>query len=102
MPSAKSSSESVFASLPPGDRIEVVEVSRRFMEDGSAVKENLSVGGYRNDKGQIHLMEVVRKAEETIVKDPGHNHAYLPALGYPTTNAAALSLLLGAESNAIK
>ena len=32
----------------------------------------------------------------------GHNHAYLPALGYPATNAAALSLLLGAKSTAIK
>ena len=32
---------------------------------------------------------------------PGHNHAYLPALGYPETNAAALSLLLGADSSAI-
>ena len=47
MPSANSSSESVFTSLLPGDPIEVVEVSRRFVEDGSAVKENLSVGGYR-------------------------------------------------------
>ena len=51
--------------------IEVVEVSRRFVEDKSDVKENLSVGGYRNDKGQIHLMEVVRKAEEAIVSDKG-------------------------------
>lgn len=103
MPSAaaRSPSESVFASLPAGDPIEVVEVSRRFVEDESDLKENLSVGGYRNDEGQIHLMDVVRKAEEAIVRDPGHNHAYLPALGYPATNAAALSLLLGAESAAI-
>ena len=36
-----------------------------------------------------------------IVFIPGHNHAYLPALGYPETNAAALSLLLGADSSAI-
>ena len=54
--------------------IEVVEVSRRFVEDESDLKENLSVGGYRNDEGQIHLMDVVRKAEEAIVRDPGlHN-----------------------------
>ena len=32
---------------------------------------------------------------------PGHNHAYLPALGYPETNAAALALLLGDDSSAI-
>ena len=46
-------------------------MSKRFVDDKSNVKENLSVGGYRNDKGQIHLMDVVRKAEEAIVKDPG-------------------------------
>ena len=76
-------------------------MSRRFVEDKSDAKENLSVGGYRDDAGQIHLMDVVRKAEEAIVKDKGHNHAYLPALGHPETNAAALSLLLGADSSAI-
>ena len=71
MPSAASGSTSVFASLPAGDPIEVVEVSRRFVEDKSDRKENLSVGGYRNDEGQIHLMDVVRKAEKAIVEDPG-------------------------------
>ena len=49
----------------------MVEVSRRFVEDKSDAKENLSVGGYRDDAGQIHLMDVVRKAEEAIVKDKG-------------------------------
>ena len=46
-------------------------MSRRFVEDKSDAKENLSVGGYRDDAGQIHLMDVVRKAEEAIVKDKG-------------------------------
>ena len=46
-------------------------MSRRFVEDKSDRKENLSVGGYRNGEGEIHLMDVVRKAEKAIVEDPG-------------------------------
>ena len=46
---------------------------------------------------------MLRSATKNIVipSIPGHNHAYLPALGYPATNEAALTLLLGSKSNAI-
>ena len=61
---------SLFSGLKPGAPIEVVEVCKRFVDDPSAVKENLSVGGYMNDEGRIHLMKVVKKAEEDIQNDP--------------------------------
>ncbi len=65
--------ESLFSGLKAGEPIEVVEVSKRFVDDASNTKENLSVGGYLNEHGRIHLMNVVKRAEEDILKDPSKN-----------------------------
>jgi hypothetical protein len=70
MPSV--SSQSIFSGLPAGKAAEVIEVGRMFAEDKSAAKENLSIGGYMNDNGKIHLMKAVKKAEKEIIKDPGN------------------------------
>jgi len=94
---------SCFKDIKPGKPIEVVEMVRAFKEDPHPDKVNCSIGGYLNtDTNEIHLFDAVRKAEQCLANDPSLNHAYLPTLGIPEVNKAAIGLLLGDKHPAIK
>ena len=92
-----------FKDIKLGEPIEVVEMVRAFKEDPHQDKVNCSIGGYLNtDTNEIHLFDAVRKAEQELANDPTLNHAYLPTLGIPEVNKAAIGLLLGDKHPAIK
>ena len=76
---------------------------RAFKEDPHPDKVNLSIGGYLNTETKdTHLFNAVRKAEQDLANDPSLHHGYLPTLGYPEVNKAAIGLLLGSKHPALK
>lgn len=48
------------------------------------------------------MYDVVRKVEQDLASDPNTSHGYLPSLGYPKINQAAMELLFGADHQVIK
>ena len=44
---------------------------------------------------------MVREVERELLDEPDHSHEYLPALGSPLANAAAIKLLLGDDCEAV-
>jgi len=92
---------SLFADVPQAKEIEVFAVGRRFREDPSDLKVNLSVGAYRDDSGKPWVLPVVRKVESMMAADSTLNHEYLPVAGLPSLRDAAVELALGKESPAI-
>jgi len=86
---------SLFSCVTPGPPIEVLHMKKRFDEDQSDLKINLTVGGYKDDNGKPWVLPVVRETEVAIVTDPQTSHEYLPALGSEAANKAAVQLLLG-------
>ena len=76
---------------------------RAYKEDSHPEKVNLSIGGYLNaETKDTHLFKAVQKAEKELADDPASHHGYLPTLGYPDVNKAALKLLLGDGHPALK
>lgn len=90
-----------FTGVPLAKEIEVFAVGRRFREDPSETKVNLSVGAYRDDNGQPWVLPVVRKVESMMAADTSLNHEYLPVAGLPSLRDAAVQLALGKDSPAI-
>ena len=99
----QASTTSRFKNIKLGEPIEVVEMVRAFKEDPCPDKVNCSIGGYLNTAtNEIHLFNAVRKAEQSLANDPSLHHAYLPTLGIPEVNKAAIRLLLGDNHPALK
>ncbi|KAJ5368412.1 aspartate transaminase [Penicillium cataractarum] len=73
-----------------------------YEADTSADTVDLGVGAYRDENAKPWILPTVRKAKAILEKDPRHDHEYLPIAGLPTFNSAAQSLILGADSVAIK
>ena len=48
------------------------------------------------------MLPVVREAELKLANDPNANHEYLPVLGFEPFSNAAVELVLGSDSPAIK
>jgi aspartate aminotransferase len=57
---------------------------------------------YRSEDGQPWVLPVVHAAEQILANDATLNHEYLPMLGYEPFCEAAVALLLGDDSIAIK
>lgn len=93
---------SIYHNVQKGPAIEVFALTQAFKEDGDPNKVNLSVGAYRTDDGQPWVLPVVRKTEIEIASDDKGNHEYLPVTGLESFTKAAVELVLGANSIAIK
>ena len=76
-------------------------MKKQYDEDPSDDKINLTVGGYKDEQGLSYILPVVREVEAEMLSEAGHSHEYLPALGRPEVNEAAVSLLLGSEAEAV-
>eukprot|EP00095_Tigriopus_kingsejongensis_P010551 snap_masked-scaffold349_size200065-processed-gene-1.12 protein:Tk10551 transcript:snap_masked-scaffold349_size200065-processed-gene-1.12-mRNA-1 annotation:"aspartate cytoplasmic" len=93
---------SAFDSLRPGEPIEVVEMTDRFAQDPHPDKINLSVGGYRNEDGEIHCFKAVREVELDMAQDPKWSHGYMTGTGDESINRLAFELLLGSNHTTIR
>lgn len=92
----------LFSCVSPAPPIEVLDMSRMYQEDENPNKINLTVGGYKDENGRPWVLPVVRETERELSEDPGTTHEYLPALGSPDANKAAIQLLLGDQHPAIR
>lgn len=72
----------------------ILGVSEAFKADDSPDKLNLGVGAYRTDDLQPYVLEVVKKAERSMI-DKGENKEYLPIQGLDAFRKATVELLLG-------
>lgn len=88
---------SIFSSVELAPRDPILGLNEQFKADTRATKVNLGVGVYYDDKGQIPLLQAVRKAE-TIIYEQAKPRSYLPIDGIEGYNNAAKELLLGKGS----
>merc|ERR1711962_293074 len=89
---------SIFSGVQEGPPIEVLHMKARHDADPSPVKINLTVGGYKDEQGKPWVLPVVRETEVALTSNPATTHEYLPALGSPEANRAAVELLLGPKN----
>lgn len=82
--------KSLFADAETIPRDSIFEVTKRFNEDTSPDKINLSQGTYRDEHGQPWILPSVRMAQEAI-GEPGHE--YLPIAGSKPLRDEAVKLV---------
>merc|ERR1712032_62018 len=90
---------SLFSGVKEGPPIEVLHMKARHDRDMSTVKINLTVGGYKDEQGKPWVLPVVRETEVALVSNPATTHEYLPALGSPEANRAAVELFVGFDKS---
>ncbi|XP_059612201.1 aspartate aminotransferase, cytoplasmic [Phlebotomus argentipes] len=93
---------SVFDVVEQGPPIEVFALTKAFNEDSYGKKVNLGVGAYRTDEGKPWVLPVVRRTESQIACNEALNHEYITVTGNEVFTKAAVELLLGEDSPAIK
>ncbi|KAI4465734.1 aspartate aminotransferase [Holotrichia oblita] len=92
---------SVFSVVKEGAPIEVFALTKAYQDDSYEKKVNLGVGAYRTEKGTPWVLPVVRQAEKMLAADETLNKEYLPVLGFEKFSAAATTMLLGSDSQAL-
>ncbi|MDR5734551.1 aspartate/tyrosine/aromatic aminotransferase [Caballeronia sp. LZ025] len=78
----------------PGDPI--LSLNENFQKDPRTDKVNLSIGIYFDDAGRLPVMQAVREAELSILKDLGPK-PYLPMAGFAHYRDAVQALVFGPE-----
>ncbi|SAK78405.1 aromatic amino acid aminotransferase [Caballeronia fortuita] len=81
----------------PGDPI--LSLNENFQKDPRTSKVNLSIGIYFDDEGRLPVMQAVREAELSILKDLGPK-PYLPMAGFAHYRDAVQALVFGNDSPA--
>ncbi|CAH2774004.1 MAG: Aromatic-amino-acid aminotransferase (EC [uncultured Caballeronia sp.] len=81
----------------PGDPI--LSLNENFQKDPRTSKVNLSIGIYFDDEGRLPVMEAVREAELSILKDLGPK-PYLPMAGFAHYRDAVQALVFGNDNSA--
>ena len=81
----------------PGDPI--LSLNENFQKDPRTNKVNLSIGIYFDDEGRLPVMQAVREAELSILKELGPK-PYLPMAGFAHYRDAVQALVFGNDSPA--
>jgi aromatic-amino-acid transaminase len=79
----------------PGDPI--LSLNENFQKDPRTNKVNLSIGIYFDDEGRLPVMQAVREAELSILKELGPK-PYLPMAGFAHYRDAVQALVFGNDS----
>jgi aromatic-amino-acid transaminase len=85
--------------MAPGDPI--LGITEAYNRDTSPDKVNLGVGVYYDERGQVPLLECVRKAEALLAQD-ATPRSYIPIDGMAAYCNAVQGLILGTDSPVIK
>ncbi|ORX60077.1 aspartate aminotransferase [Piromyces finnis] len=93
---------SLFKAVPQAPADAIFSILAKYNVDKYYNKTNLTVGAYRDDNGKPWVLPSVKKATEILISNPEANHEYLPMGGLQTFVTAAVKLLLGEDSIAIK
>ncbi|KAK1289931.1 hypothetical protein QJS10_CPB18g01159 [Acorus calamus] len=94
--------DSVFASIVQAPEDPILGVTVAYNKDQSPVKVNLGVGAYRTEEGKPLVLNVVRRAEQSLVNDRSRVKEYLPITGLADFNRSSAKLIFGANSPAIQ
>ncbi|CAD6184968.1 unnamed protein product [Caenorhabditis auriculariae] len=93
---------SFFSGIPVAPPIEVFHRNKQYLDEKAPEKVNLTIGAYRTNEGVPMVLPVVKQAEIELANDSSLNHEYLPVLGHEGFRNAAMELVLGEDSPAIK
>jgi len=69
---------SLFANIPEAPADPILNTTKMFNDDKDPRKINLGVGAYRTEDGKPYVLDVVREAEEEVLKElgTGNNKEY--------------------------
>ncbi|AIL32742.1 amino acid aminotransferase [Basilea psittacipulmonis] len=90
----------IFESVPLAPSDPILGITEKFNADARPNKVNLGVGVYYDDHGKVPLLQAIRQAEETLLKE-NSPRTYLPIDGLKAYDLGAQKLLLGANSKII-
>lgn len=93
---------SKFEKLEQAPEDPILGVTVAYNKDPSLVKLNLGVGAYRTEEGKPLVLNVVREAEELLIRDRSRFKEYLPIAGLVEFNKLSAKLILGIDSPAIQ
>jgi aromatic-amino-acid transaminase len=92
---------SIFAAVELAPRDPILGITEAFNADQNPRKVNLGVGVYYDEAGKLPVLECVRRAEKRLAENPAPR-GYLPIDGIPGYVKAVQTLVLGAESSALR
>jgi aromatic-amino-acid transaminase len=92
---------SLLAAVDLAPRDPILGVTEAYNADPNPRKVNLGVGVYCDDTGKVPLLECVRRAEREMADNPTPR-SYLPIDGIPAYDREVRSLLLGADTEAVR
>uniref|UniRef100_A0A0N5AJV4 Aspartate aminotransferase n=1 Tax=Syphacia muris TaxID=451379 RepID=A0A0N5AJV4_9BILA len=93
---------SFFEKVEAAPAIEVFHMNKMYQDEPFPQKVNLTIGAYRTEEGKPYVLEVVRDAELKLANNVNENHEYLPVLGFQPFIDAAMELVLGKDSPALR
>ncbi|GAX81275.1 hypothetical protein CEUSTIGMA_g8707.t1 [Chlamydomonas eustigma] len=93
---------SVWEDIEPGEVDPILSISDVWKADADPKKLNLGVGAYRTEEGKPLVLNVVRKAEQAVVSDPGTNKEYLPMTGNAEFCQLSRELAFGKSSTPVQ
>ncbi|KAI8987081.1 aspartate aminotransferase [Pilobolus umbonatus] len=95
-------SVSVFQQVPQSPPDIIFHLTAQFKADTDPKKINVGVGAYRTDELQPYVLPVVKKADAILFNNKNLDHEYQPIAGQTSFTHAAVKLILGEDSPAIK
>ncbi|KAI8637028.1 aspartate aminotransferase [Parasitella parasitica] len=93
---------SVFQDVPKAPADVIFNLTNQFKADTDSNKINVGVGAFRTNELKPYVLPVVKKAEAILFNDETLDHEYQPIAGQKSYTDAAVRLILGKDSPAIK
>jgi len=88
---------SLFSTVALAPRDPILGLNEQFAADARAHKVNLGVGVYFDEDGKLPLLDCVKIAEETVLRQSGAR-GYLPIDGLAAYDTAVKNLVFGPQS----
>ncbi|KAI8394073.1 aspartate aminotransferase [Radiomyces spectabilis] len=96
------SSASIFQQVPKAAPDAIFHLTAQYKADTDPKKINVGVGAYRTDELKPYVLPVVKKADAILFNNKDLDHEYQPIAGTPSFTNAAVKLILGEDSVAIR
>lgn len=93
-------SASVFSALTTLPDDPILSLTGKFLADPRDCKVNLGVGMYLDEKGRTPILDVVREAQEALLKE-NHPHTYIPQTGLPLYDRLVQAMIFGKDSEVV-
>ncbi len=88
----------MWKNIQPAPPDSILGLTEQFKKDQNPAKVNLGVGVYKDNNGNTPILEVVKKAEQTLLTSQT-TKSYLPISGDPAYGKAVQKLVLGGNSD---